>query len=217
MRTKALLFDFDGTIVDTEVPSFDAWQEVYERHGQELTLDEWVACVGTLGGFEPLDRLEQLLGRSLDRDAIDTARSERTLALVARQALRPGLEAYLARARELGLRLAVVSSGEVAWVTSNLDRLGRSEGWACISCADGDRSRAKPLPCLYEEALESLGLAPEEAVAFEDSPNGIRAAKGAGIFCVAVPNPITRELDLSEADLVLDSFEEMSLDEVLPR
>ncbi|HEV2756658.1 MAG TPA: HAD-IA family hydrolase [Actinomycetota bacterium] len=215
MHTRALLFDFDGTVVDTESTAFTAWQEVYERHGTVLSLDEWVVCVGTLGGFEPLDRLEELLGRSVDRDAVDAARRERELELVARQGLRPGVEAYLSRAAELALHVAIVSSGRTAWITSNLDRLGRSEGWRCISCADGDSARAKPLPCLYDEALETLGLEPHEAIAFEDSTNGIRAAKAAGIFCVAVPNPVTSGLDLSEADVLLGSFEETSLDEVL--
>ncbi|MDQ3914227.1 MAG: HAD-IA family hydrolase [Actinomycetota bacterium] len=215
MHTRALLFDFDGTVVDTEVPAFRAWQEVYERHGHVLSVDEWSSCVGTLGGFEPLDHLEGLLGRALDRHSVDAARYRRKLELVSRESLRRGLEGYLSRAAGLGISVAIVSSGETAWITSNLDRLGRSEGWACINCADGNTARAKPLPCLYEEALDALSVAADEAVVFEDSPNGIRAAKAAGLFCVAVPNPVTSALDLSEADLLLTSFEEMSLDDVL--
>ena len=215
METRALLFDFDGTLVDTELPAFTAWREVFERHGQVLSLDEWVVCVGTLGGFEPLDHLEELLGAPVDRESIDAERYERELVLVERQQLRPGAGAYLRRASELGLDVAIVSSGRTPWVTANLERVGRHEGWACVTCANGDPVRAKPLPCLYEEALETLGLEPEEAIAFEDSANGIRAAKAAGIFCVAVPNEVTGGLDLSEADVRLTSFEEASLDEVL--
>jgi HAD superfamily hydrolase (TIGR01509 family) len=135
--------------------------------------------------------------------------------LVAAERMRPGLDAYLERARALDLTLAIVSSSSAGWITSNLTRLGRAEGWAGIHCANGDTSRAKPLPCLYEEALEALGVDAGAAVAFEDSPHGVHAAKAAGLFCVAVPNPVTRELDLGRADLVLGSFEDASLDEVL--
>jgi HAD superfamily hydrolase (TIGR01509 family) len=73
-----------------------------------------------------------------------------------------------------------------------------------IAVADGDTSRAKPAPTLYREALAALGLRADEAIAFEDSPNGVHAAKGAELYCVAVPNPITATLALDEADLVLD-------------
>lgn len=215
-RIRALLFDFDGIVVDTEVPSLRAWQEVFEEHGHTLALEEWVACVGTVGGFDPAARLEELLGRPLDdREGLNQRRAQRQLALTAAQGLRPGVAAYLDRARELGLDVAVVSSGTTEWITSNLARVGRAEGWARIHCADGDVTRAKPLPCLYEEALAALGVGAHAAVAFEDSPNGIRAAKAAGIFCVVVPNPVTRGLDLSEGDLLLESFEDMSLDEVV--
>ena len=89
--------------------------------------------------------------------------------------------------------------------------------WGAIVAADGDTERAKPQPALYLEALGALGLQPDEAIAFEDSLNGIRAAKAAGIFCVAVPNPITETFALDEADLLLDSLEELPLTELLNR
>ena len=83
--------------------------------------------------------------------------------------------------------------------------------------ADHDRVRAKPNPILYLEALDLLGVAAAEAVAFEDSPNGVRAAKAAGLFTVAVPNEITRDLGVDEADLVVDSLADLPPDELLAR
>ena len=210
------MFDFDGTIVDTEAPAFRSWQELFEENGQTLTLDAWSGCLGTIGGFDPLLHLEELIGTALeDRDDALIRRGERNLHLLASERLRPGVDEYLVRAGELGLEVAIVSSDTTEWITTNLARVGRSEGWAHIVCADGDVARAKPLPCLYEEALELLGMPAESAIAFEDSPNGIRAAKAAGLFCVAVPNPVTKDLDLGAADLALDSLEDMALDEVL--
>lgn len=210
------MFDFDGIVIDTESPILQAWREVYEAHGQELTLEDWATCLGTIGGFKPLDHLETLLGHSIDdRDGAGRRRRERELELVATQSLRPGIESYLARAGELGLSIAIVSSSSTAWIESNLARVGRSEGWMHVGCANGDVTRAKPHPCLYEEALEALAVGAGEAVVFEDSPNGIAAAKAAGIFCVAVANRVTAGLDLGAADLRMESFEDMPLDDVL--
>jgi beta-phosphoglucomutase-like phosphatase (HAD superfamily) len=115
------------------------------------------------------------------------------------------------------LKTAVVSSSDTAWIERHLGRLGRLEGLDAIVAANGDTSRAKPRPDLYLEALERLGLEPAEAIAFEDSPNGIRAAKAAGVACVAVPGPTTATLALDEADLVLESLADVPLAELLER
>jgi HAD superfamily hydrolase (TIGR01509 family) len=211
----ALLFDFDGTIVDSEGPAFRSWQEVYRAHGQELPLERWVACVGTIGGFDPLEDLEGRIGRQLDRERIQEARLRRKLQLVGAENMRPGVEAYIRGAREMGLRIGIVTSGPREWVTDILSRLGRSDGWDCILCADHEQSIAKPDPHLYREALAELAIEPSQAIAIEDSPNGIAAAKGAGLFCLAVPNPVTSALDLNAADVQIDSLAELPLEELL--
>ncbi len=122
---------------------------------------------------------------------------------------------YLAAAKEHGLRVAIVSSASERWVRSHISRLAVEDVWACVVCADGDVARAKPAPVLYLEALDELELTAGEAVAFEDSLNGVRAAKAAGIFTVAVPNPITADLALDEADLVVESLARLPLEELL--
>jgi beta-phosphoglucomutase-like phosphatase (HAD superfamily) len=108
-----------------------------------------------------------------------------------------------------------VSSSTNAWVAGHLERLDTVDAWACIVCANGDAARAKPRPTLYLEALDTLGVAPEAAIAFEDSPNGVTAARAAGIFCVAVPNSVTAQLDLSAADLLVESLEAVPLGDLL--
>ena len=216
-RIRALLFDFDGMILDTESPAYRSWQEVYREHGHDLTLADWSAAVGTLGGFDALAHLEMLTGRALDRDGIRSQRLLRKDRLVADEAVRPGVLEYLAGAERLGLVVAIVSSDSRDWIEGNLARIGVGEGWAGIFCADHDRARAKPAPTLYLEALTALGLEPSQAVAMEDSPNGIRAAKGAGLFCVAVPNPVTAGMDLGQADLVVASLADLPLEELLAK
>lgn len=215
MSVRALLFDFDGLIVETEGPAFRAWSETYARHGAELTLTDWSATVGTLHGFDPVGRLEELTGLALDGDELREHAWAEHRRLVAGETLRPGVSEYLAEAFALGLDVAVVSSAGTAWVTGHLEQRGILDGWHSIHCADGDPSIAKPRPDLYLAALAALGLAAENGIAIEDSPHGVAAAKAAGLVCVAVPNPITRELDLGAADLVLDSLADLPLPELL--
>jgi HAD superfamily hydrolase (TIGR01509 family) len=213
---KGLLFDFDGLIVDTESPSLAAWRWVYEQHGQELTLERWSAAVGTIGGFDAAAHLRELAGEPLRHDVLDR-RLDHELMLGEAEALRPGIAEYLADAERLGLRKAIVSSASRGWIDRHLGRLERLHGWDAIVTADGDPARAKPRPTLYVEALDLLALEPAEAVAFEDSPNGIRAARAAGIYCVGVPNPVTAGLGLGGADLVVDSLADLPLADLLAR
>jgi beta-phosphoglucomutase-like phosphatase (HAD superfamily) len=214
---RALLFDFDGLLVDTESPSFAAWADVYREHGHELTLETWSAAIGTLDGFDPYADLEGRLGRPLDRDVVDARRRELEFAASDLEELRHGVHDYLVDAQRLGLERAIVSSSSEDWINRHLARLDLLEGWSCIVAANGDAARAKPRPTLYLEALDRLGVAPAEGVAFEDSPNGITAAKAAGLYCVAVPNPTTAALDVRHADLVLRSLEDVPLEELLRR
>jgi len=218
MAIRGLLFDFDGLLVDTETPSRLAWEELYREHGHELPHDEWATLVGTIGApFDPFGHLEELTGRSLDREELAQRERARSHGLADLEQLRPGVEEYFVEAERLGLRTAVVSSSDEWWIERHLARLGRLEGVDAIVAANGDTTRAKPRPNLYLEALDRLGLEPQEAIAFEDSPNGVRAAKSAGIACVAVPNPITATLALDEADLVLESLADIPLSELLER
>jgi len=214
---RAFLFDFDGLILDTEVPSRAGWQWLYREHGHELPPEKWALVVGTHGAWDPMAHLEQLVGAPLERDVLNERRYAHELSLIETETLRPGVAEYLAAARQHGLKRAIVSSSNVRWIDMHLRRLEETVGWDLILAADHDPARAKPAPTLYLEALEALGVAAGEAVAFEDSPNGIRAAKAAGIFCVGVPNGVTRELGLDEADLVLDSLADLSPDELLAR
>jgi HAD superfamily hydrolase (TIGR01509 family) len=214
---KALLFDFDGTVVDTESVDLRSWREVFDAHGVALPVDRFALRIGTLTGPDELDELDALLSAPCDREAVTTARQRRERELIELEPLRPGVRDYIADAAQLGIDVAIVSSSSRAWIDGNLDRLGLAEAWATIACADGDLTRCKPSPVLYLEALETLGVDAHEAVAIEDSPNGVAAARAAGIFCVAFPNDVTTALDFSHADLVIESLEDVPLAELLRR
>jgi HAD superfamily hydrolase (TIGR01509 family) len=128
----------------------------------------------------------------------------------------PGVERYIDEALQNGLKLGIASSSSCAWVTGHLDRLGLLHNFTCIKAAD-DVDITKPDPALYQAALACLGVSSKQAIAIEDSPNGILAAKRAGLTCIAVPNPLTRQMDLKKADLQLTSLLDLSLDELLAK
>ncbi len=207
---SALLFDFDGLVLDTEGPSYRAWVEVYERHGHDLSLDVWSAAIGTINGFDPLTHL-QGLGVSLDEQAQE-ARRQRDLELCDIEEMRPGVVELLDEADRRGLATAIVSSSSDWWIERHLEPRGLLDRFDVMICANGDEERAKPRPTLYLEALDRLAVPAAEAVAFEDSPNGAKAAKAARIFCIAVPNEVTGTLDLSVADRVVASLADVDLD-----
>jgi putative hydrolase of the HAD superfamily len=218
VRVRGLLFDFDGLLLDTETPSRRAFEDLYRDHGHELPHDRWSTVIGTLGAeFEPYAHLEELVGAHLDRDVLDARRRAREYELCDLEDLRPGIEDYLAEADRRGLVRAIVSSSSRDWVDRHLGRLGHANGWRAIVTADGDTERAKPRPTLYLEALDAIGVTAAEAIAFEDSPNGVRAAKAARLFCVAIPNPATQTLALDDADLVLESLADLPLSDLLAR
>lgn len=217
MPVRAFLFDFDGLILDTETASRAGWEWLYREHGHELPPDKWASVVGTTGAWSPMDHLEALVGEPLEREALNERRYAHEISLIEAEELRPGIADYIAAAKQHGLKRAIVSSASRPWIDMHLERLEHAVGWDAILTADHDPARAKPNPAMYLEALELLGVEAGEAVVFEDSPNGVRAARAAGIFVVAVPNDVTRDFGLGEADLVVESLAELPPDELLAR
>jgi HAD superfamily hydrolase (TIGR01509 family) len=212
---RGLIFDFDGLILDTEVPDFAAWQEMFAEHGTELPRAMWSPLIGhAIASFDIYDYLEQQSGRTIDRDDVRARRRARFHEMIAAQAILPGVEAWIREAKARGLKVGLASASDRAWVTGHLERLGLHVHFDTVKTRD-DVPVGKPDPAVYRAALEALGLAAAEAVAFEDSMNGIAAAKGAGLFCVAIPNAMTLDLDLSAADLRLASLADLTLDELL--
>ena len=213
----ALIFDFDGLIIDTEEADFRSWAEVYQEHGCELPFDTWRSNIGYAEGegrFDAYAFLEEQLGRSLDRESIRTRRRRRLLELIDDRPVRPGVETYLADAKRLSLKLAVASSAPRWWVEDHLGKRGLRDHFAHVTCVD-DVERGKPDPAVYLTTLRRLNLSADRAVALEDSPTGARAARRAGIYCVAVPNPITRGLPFDHADRLVDSLADLPLAHLL--
>jgi HAD superfamily hydrolase (TIGR01509 family) len=212
---RALIFDFDGLILDTETPVFQSWQEIYDSYGCQLDFEKWVVNIGKgEDDFNPILDLEQLLGRRLNSELLTSLHQERERALVEVQPVLPGVEDYLQAARRLGLTVGLASCSSREWVTGHLERLSLMKYFDCILTGEDARS-LKPEPELYRKTLDCLEVLPKETVAFEDSTHGILAARRAGIFCVFVPNPLSRWLPTNHANLHLDSLGDIPLEELL--
>ncbi len=211
---RALILDFDGLILDTEWPSYLAWQEEYQARGVSLALSDWVARVGSDGGFDPVAHLERLTGQAVrDRAALLAHRLARKVALIGARGPLPGVMARLDEAAALGWPVAVASSSGAAWVHGYLGRLGLHHRLAAVRTRE-DVSAVKPDPELYRVTAAALSVPPAACVVCEDSRSGVQAAKAAGMFVIAVPNRVTAVLDLSEADRVVGSLDEVSLAEL---
>jgi HAD superfamily hydrolase (TIGR01509 family) len=213
---RAIVFDFDGLIVDTETPVYRAWAEIYRQHGEELRLEDWALVIGHGPGyFDPIADLEGRLGRPLDRDVVQANRRKLELDLVSANPTLPGVREWHREAIRRGLKLGIASSSSRAWVTGHLERLELA-GWDCIRGGD-QVERRKPAPDLYLAVTECLGVAPGDALAIEDSGPGTQAARAAGCRCLAVPSSMTASHDVSAADLVVSSLADVGLGEVLDR
>ena len=215
MSIRALIFDFDGLILDTESTEYQSWQELFTAHGCQLSLDLWVDCLGRPRGyFDFYTHLEEMRGTVIDREQIHTQRHTRVGELNLLQPIQPGVVNYLQDARQLGLKIGLASSSSRVWVHGHLERLALYQYFSVTKCVE-DTGTHKPDPGPYLAVLDALNVSPSEAVAFEDSPNGITSAKAAGILCVAVPNPMTEYLQLDHADYRLESFTSLSLSDLL--
>jgi HAD superfamily hydrolase (TIGR01509 family) len=212
---RALIFDFDGTIIDSETPVFEGWQMTYAEHGHELPLARYVEIIGTAAHtFDPHGHLEGLIGRKLDRDRLTAERQEKHRAVIYSNDTLPGVRGWIEEATARFMPLAIASSSQQWWIESNLDRLKLRDIFQVVRTREMVAS-AKPAPDLFLAALDGLGLQPHEAIVIEDSAHGVAAAKAAGLFTVAVPNPVTAGLDFSAADMVVASLAELPLAQAL--
>ena len=210
----ALIFDFDGLILNTEFTEYLSWQEIFTAHGQPFPASEWQQNIGSTY-FDPYAHLETQIGQPVDRQKLEVRRRQRDRELLVEENMMPGVLAYLQNAREIGLQIGLASSSRHSWVDEHLHRLGIAPYFTAVACRDDVGDCPKPDPAVYHFVLAQLGVAADRALALEDSLNGVRAAKAAGVWVTAVPNNMTHTLDFSLADYRLSSLAEMPLSQLL--
>ncbi|WP_108670275.1 HAD family hydrolase [Peribacillus acanthi] len=212
---KALVFDFDGLIIDTESVWYDSYREVLSGYGMDLKIEDFSKVIGTTD--EVLyQHIRENVETKIDRDTIEKETHEIYKIKMGEPVLREGVEDYLKAAKEKGIRIALASSSSRQWVEGYIRQLGIIEYFEVIKTRD-DVSKVKPDPELYMKAVEALGIESSEALAFEDSLNGLMAARKAGLHCAIVPNPVTSNLEFEDYQVRISSMGEMTLDALLDK
>ena len=206
----AVLFDFDGVLVDTEWAIYQAWLRTFEAHGHDLPLEIYTRCIGSdFATWSPKTHLEDLSGMDFDWHDLDARRQQEIMQDLKYQGTMLGVVGLLDQLAAGGVRCAVVSSSSHAWVDGWLERLAISDRFETVVCR-GDAPQIKPAPDLYQEAAKRLRLEPEQCLVIEDSLNGAKAAIAAEMPVWIVPNRVTTGLDFAAADCVFASLEELA-------
>ncbi|NJN79237.1 MAG: HAD family phosphatase [Anaerolineales bacterium] len=216
---KALIFDFDGLILDTETPEVSVWQTIYKEHGFELPVHEWEKTVGGYGisTFNAAEHLALLSSGKVDSISSNIRYRKEAEAIIYASSILPGVMDLIAEAKSHGLKVAIGSSSPHSWVDAHTQRLGIFDLFDFIICQDDvEVGRTKPHPDIYLKALEQLDVKNHEAVVFEDSPNGVLASRRAGIFVVAVPNGLTAQMNV-QGDLTVSSLAEITLQDLFEK
>ncbi|NNC89949.1 MAG: HAD family phosphatase [Akkermansiaceae bacterium] len=206
---RALLFDFDGVIVDTEWAIYETWHDLFREHGHPLPLETYNQCIGSdFDSWSPKTHLEDLTGNSFDWHDLDESRNIEIRRTLEGSPAMPGVADAVAHATARGLKRAVVSSSSHDWVDGWLETIGLASEFDTTVCR-GDAARIKPAPDLFLEAARRLAVDPADCLVIEDSVNGVRAALDAGMPVIAIPNRVTACCDFSIAHGVLPSLAQL--------
>ena len=210
---RALVFDFDGLMMDTESALIQAYADVHRRHGVPFDRELFLRSVGQAEySFDPWHGFD----RWADRAALERERRKRNQELDRTLPVLPGVLALLDAAGQAGLLLGMASNSTHDHVDGHLKRLGLFERFTFVACR-GDAPSPKPEPDLYRLVLNRLGVSSRQAIAFEDSHPGSLAAKRAGLWVVAVPGSSTQHHDFDHVDVRLHSLAEVTLAELQRR
>ena len=204
MRPTAIVFDFDGTIADTEWPIYEVARDAFRAHGLDFALEEWVKGIGLADNKSLPELLEDALGEPPDAGIVQAA-YDRRRDWNQQMSVLPGVVEVILAATRTGIPLAVASSSPTSWVEPHLERLELIHHFVSIRTRD-HVDRGKPAPDLFLSAAAELGVDPADAVAIEDSRHGCASAKAAGMTCLVVPNRITVLDPPTDADLLLDTL-----------
>jgi|SRR5688572_25283114 len=216
---KALIFDFDGLILDTETPEVLVWQNIYNEHGFELPIHEWEKTVGGYGisTFDAAEHLALLSSGRLDPVSSKLRYRKESDEIIHASSILPGIMEMISQAKSNGLKVAIGSSSPHSWVDTHAKRLGIFDLFDTVVCQDDvEPGKTKPHPDIYLKVLEQLEVKNDEAIVFEDSPNGVLASQRAGVFVVAVPNGLTSRMNVT-GDLTVSSLAELSLQSLMEK
>jgi beta-phosphoglucomutase family hydrolase len=212
---KTVLWDMDGVIADSGSYHFAAWQETFAERGIKFTKEDFIKFFGTRNDFI----IRSILGDKTCEKDIETIIQKKESNF--RERIKgnikpfPGAIKLLAAIKKGNFKLGLVSSAP----GENIDLLlGELDLGECFNCVISGREvkESKPNPQIFLLAAEKCGVEPQNCIVIEDSPLGVKAAKAAGMRCLAVANAHTKQ-ELTEADRIVDSLEEVDLITLIQR
>lgn len=212
---EAIIFDFDGTILDTESAGHEAWLQVFAEHKLEFPFELWMHNIGQVDTFLPEVYLKEHVESELSTKALRDRRESLKMEIIKEKRLFPGVLDRINEAKSLGLKLGVASSSTANWLNYHLPRIGLLYEFQAVRGSSDVGGKTKPDPAVYLSACEGVGVQPQNAIAFEDSEAGVIAAKEAGMYAVAIPNELTKLLNFDRADLVISSLSDHSIVELV--
>jgi beta-phosphoglucomutase len=209
----AIIFDHDGTLIDTERADLEACRKLYQEHGAEITVEYWAEhIVGHMDGYELiLADLLQRNGHGSTRDTLWQRFKELWVITLENVELMPGVTSLLSQLHTAGYPLAVATASDRDWAKRWLTRFNLYAYFQVVATSD-DVAQNKPAPDVYLFAAAQLGVKPERCLVFEDSLVGLKAAKAAGMTVVAVPSSLTQTLDFSQADGIITGLDKITIE-----
>ncbi|MGM7719799.1 HAD family hydrolase [Metabacillus sp. Hm71] len=210
---KAVVFDFDGLIIDTEIALYEAFRKLLKFEASEFPIADYATYIGT-DSKDLYDFIVEKTNGTMTLEEVIEKSSLLHKDNLKNPVARDGVEDYLRKAKSLGMKIGLASSSDRKWVTYFLQELNLLEYFDIIQTKD-DVEKVKPDPALYLNVINYFGIDPSEAIAFEDSANGSKAAVAAGLKCVIVPNKITETLSFENSHLKLTSMKEKEFTDVV--
>lgn len=210
----AVVFDFDGLLIDTETPLVEGWRETYASVGvpfPERLFHDAVGSASTM--FDPLEPLRAAGCDAAVLHQLVAQARQRHHQLVKLQPLLPGVRDLLEEARQRGVPLGIASNSSSRWVAPHLATHAIADFFRAV-CTRNDVAQCKPAPDVYLTAFARLGVEPARSLALEDSSRGVAAAVAAGARCIAVPGATTGAHDFSRAHAVIASLAGRTLGEL---
>ncbi len=205
---KAILFDFDGVLVDSELVNIKAGVKTFEDRGMPLTDEERAYVIGksSVDYVPHFLKTRSIIDPDIHHSAIEELRRNYDAMWEDIVTLTPGVGKVLSSLKTRGKKLAIATTNRHSTIDRFFNTFGFIDVFDVVVTGE-DVKRRKPDPEVYILAIQKLGIAPSECVVVEDTAIGIAAGKAAGLQCIAVPNVYTRDNDFSSADHVIGSLE----------
>lgn len=209
---KAVIFDMDGVLVDSQPYHFKADIDTMTEYGVIKDQKFYESFAGTLTA-DRMRTLKEMFGLDVPVEEMTIKRENMILDIMGKEDIKPvsGIPEFLRSIKEKGLTTAVASSSDYKLINLILDRLKIAKYFDSVT-SGSDVKRGKPSPDVFLLAAERIGIEPAECLVVEDSENGVKAAKAAGMKALGYINPTSGKQDLSLADFITDDFKKISID-----